>query len=211
MASLDELLLEKIRAGSRDLWRGVRTRLGIRVILLALLATAGFAGVLWISGGIIWDPRHWNAAIKLVPILLAMVVLFGGIALAWTDSTRTLVVAGPLLRSLGDVLLDFPLSSGGWRPEDQFTLFSSPGRLAGGLRIRDLPLLLYLSRVVLRLDIKPLLRVARTGLGREELVREMERLGRQRAATILGRLQTLIWLCLGAALLLFFLIVWLSR
>ena len=73
------------------------------------------------------------------------------------------------------------------------------------LRLTDLPLLLFLARVILRLDIKPLL-AAHTGLGRETLVREMERMGRRRAAALLRRLRAFIWLCLGGTVLLALLI-----
>jgi hypothetical protein len=68
-----------------------------------------------------------------------------------------------------------------------------------------------LARVILRLDIKPLLAAAHMGLGRETLAREMERMGRRRAAALLRRLRAFIWLCLGGAVLLALLIARFSR
>ena len=142
-------------------------------------------------------------------VLLPLVALLGSLGLAWLDSAQAIIVTGTLLRSLGDALLDSPLSSGP-RPKEQLATFASPERLAHALRLTDLPLLLFLARVILRLDIKPLL-AAHTGLGRETLVREMERMGRRRAAALLRRLRAFIWLCLGGAVLLALLIVRLAH
>jgi len=209
--ALDELLLQCMRAGSRDLWRGVRTRLGTWLILLTLLFLMGFIGGLGLLGGSLRGPLQWNAGLFAGVILLLVAALCGGLGLAWVDSAHALIVAGPHLRSLGDVLLEFPIRTGLPRPEDQFTTFASPERLARTMRIRDLPLLLFLGQVVFRLNITPLLGAAHAGLRRETLVREMERLGRQRAAVIVSRLRAFVWLFLGAALLSSLLIVWLSR
>jgi hypothetical protein len=74
------------------------------------------------------------------------------------------------------------------------------------MRLRDLPLLLFLGRVVLRLEIRPLLGAPHAGLGRETLIRELERLARVRAAALLRRLSAGIWLCLGVLPLLVLLI-----
>jgi len=48
--TLDELLLGKIREGSRKVWRGARGRLGSRFILLTLLVHAVLFGGLWLLG-----------------------------------------------------------------------------------------------------------------------------------------------------------------
>ena len=96
-------------------------------------------------------------------------------------------------------------------PADDADSSASPERLARALPLTDLPLLLFLARVILRLDIEPLLAAAYTGLGRETLVREMERMGRQRAAGLLRRLRAFIWSWLGGALLLALLIARFSR
>jgi hypothetical protein len=208
--TLDELLLGKIREGSRGVWRGARSRLGSRFILVALLVHAVLIGGLWLLGLSSRAFLHGGAAAKAWMVLLPLVALLGSLGLAWLDSVQAVIVTGTLLRSLGDALLDPPLSSGP-RPEEQFATFASPERLARALRLTDLPLLLFLARVILRLDIKPLLAAAHTGLDLETLVREMERMGRRRAAALLRRLRAFIWLCLGGAVLLALLIARVSR
>ena len=208
--TLDKLLLGKIREGSRGVWRGARGRLGSRFILLTLLVHAVLIGGLWLLGLSSGALLHGGVAAKAGMVLLPLVALLGSLGLAWLDSVQAIVVTGTMLRSLGNALLDSPLSSGP-RPEDQFATFSSPERLAHALSLTDLPLLLFLARVILRLDIKPLLAAAHTGLGRETMVREMERMGRQRATGLLRRLRAFIWSWLGGALLLALLIARFSR
>ena len=205
--TLDELLLGKIREGSRGVWRGVRGRLGSRFILLTLLVHAVLIGGLWLLGLSSEALLHGGITAKAGMVLLPLVALLGSLGLAWLDSVQAIIVTGTLLRSLGDTLLDSPLSSGP-RPEKQLATFASPERLARALRLTDLPLLLFLARVILRLDIKLLLAAAHTGRGRETLVREMERMGRRRAAALLRRLRAFIWLCLGPALLLSLFVAW---
>ena len=207
--TLDELLLGKIREGSRGVWRGARGRLGSRFILLALLVHAVLIGGLWLLGLSSEALLHGGITAKAGMVLLPLVALLGSLGLAWLDSVQAVIVTGTLLRSLGDALLDSPLSSGP-RPGEQLATFASPERLARALRLTDLPLLLFLARVILRLDIKPLL-AAHTGLGRETLVREMERMGRRRATVLLRRLRAFVWLCLGVAVLLALLIVRLTH
>ena len=207
--TLDELLLGKIREGSRGVWRGVRGRLGSRFILLILLVHAVVIGGLRLLGLSSEALLHGGVAAKTGMVLLPLVALLGSLGLAWLDSVQAIIVTGTLLRSLGDALLDSPLSSGP-RPGEQLATFASPERLARALRLTDLPLLLFLARVILRLDIKPLL-AAHTGLGRETLVREMERMGRRRATVLLRRLRAFVWLCLGVAVLLALLIVRLTH
>ncbi|MCX5734494.1 MAG: hypothetical protein NTW68_09230 [candidate division NC10 bacterium] len=202
--TLDELLLGKIREGSRGVWRGARGRLGSRFILLTLLVHAVLIGGLWLLGLSSEALLHGGVAAKAGMALLPLVALLGSLGLAWLDSVRAIIVIGTLLRSLGDALLDSPPSFGP-RPEEQLATFASPERLARALRLTDLPLLLFLARVILRLDIKPLL-AAHTGLGRETLVRKMEHMGRRRAAALLRRLRAFIWLCLGGTVLLALLI-----
>ena len=203
--TLDELLLGKIREGSRGVWRGARGRLGSRFILLTLLVHAVLIGGLWLLGLSSEALLHGGVAVKAGMVLLPLVALLGRLGLAWLDSVQASIVIGTLLPSLGDALLDSPFSSG-LRPEEQLATVTSPERLARALCLTDLPLLLLLARVILRLDIEPLLAAAHTGLGRETLVREMERMGRRRAAALLRRLRAFIWLCLGGAVLLALLI-----
>jgi len=42
--ALDDMLLQRIREGGRDLWRGVRHRVGLYAILFLLLSHACFYG-----------------------------------------------------------------------------------------------------------------------------------------------------------------------
>jgi hypothetical protein len=210
MATLDKPLLEVIREGSRALWRGVRTRLLFRLTLLGFLVQVGFFGGFWLLAEFAGVPLP-RGAFKAGTILLSVAALLGGLGLAWADAVHALIVTGPFLRSLGDILLGLPLGSGGRRSEDLLAAFASPESLARAARLRDLPLLLFLTRVAFRLDFKPLIGAAHAGLGRETLVREMERLCRQRAAMILSRLRAIIWLSLGSAVMLFLPIALFSR
>jgi hypothetical protein len=207
--TLDELLLGKIREGSREVWRGARSRLGSRFILLTLLVHAVLICSLWLLGLSSEALLHGGVPAEAGMVLLLSVALLGSLGLAWLDSVQAIIVVGPLLRSLGDALLDSPFSSGP-RPKEQLAAFVSPERLTRALRLPDLPLLLFLARVILRLDIKPLL-AAHAGLDRETLVRQMERMGRRRAAALLRRLRAFIWLCLGGSVLLALLIARFSR
>ncbi len=208
---LDELLLGQIRQGSRELWRGFRSRLGRRLILAALFVLLGVSGSLWLLGALVAGPLARGAAVKVGAILAAFAGIFGDLCFAWADAAYALVVTGPLLRSLGDTLLISRPGFGARELETPFARFGSPERLAHAMRVRDLPLLLFLGRAVLGLDLKPLLEAAETGLGREELVGELERLGRGRAARLLRRLRTVAWLCLVFSILLPLLIAGLYR
>jgi len=76
-------------------------------------------------------------------------------------------------------------------------------------KLRDLPLILLLARSILRIDVKPLLQAAETGLGREALIREVERQARAQAAVTIRRVRALVWVCFGFALVLPFLTAWL--
>jgi len=191
-------------------WQGARGRLGSRFILLTLLVHAVLIGGLWLLGLSSEALLHGGVAVKAGMVLLPLVALLGSLGLAWLDSVQASIVIGTLLPSLGDALLDSPFSSGP-RPEEQLATVTSPERLARALCLTDLPLLLLLARVILRLDIEPLLAAAHTGLGRETLVREMERMGRRRVTVLLRRLRAFVWLCLGVAVLLALLIVRLTH
>ena len=93
----------------------------------------------------------------------------------------------------------------------QFAAFASPQRLARAARIRDLPLILFLARIILRVDVTSLLHAAKMGLAREALVREVERRARDCAAAILRRLKGLVWVGLGILLALPFVVGWVLR
>jgi len=208
---LDELILQKIREGSRDLWREVRHRLGLRALLLLLLAYGCFWAIPRLLGEAWQGGRSLPTAAAIGRLLLPIVALLAALAMALLDSLRVVIVSGPLLRSLGDLALSAQLRPAGPDLAAQFTAFASPQRLAGAARIRDLPLILFLARIILRVDVKPLLQAVEAGLGREALVREVERQARQRAAAILHRLKGLVWVGLGVLLALPFVVGWALR
>lgn len=209
--TLDEMLLQRIREGSGDVWRGLRRRVGIRLILLLLLTHACFYGALWLLSGV-WPGGHYrDVALAMGRVLVPLAALFAAGAMALLDSLHALIISGPFLRSLGDLMLNSQHWSSRPALADQFAAFASPQRLARAARIRDLPLILFLVRVILRIDVKALLHAAEMGLGGETLVREVERQVRDRAALVLRRLKGLAWVALGCALPLPFLVGWILR
>lgn len=205
---LDDLVLERIRGGSRDLWREVRHRLGARALVLVPLSFGWAYGLLWLCR----DTRHVGTYLPTIlaagTFILPFTALLAACAMALVDSFRMLIVSGPLLRSLGDLVLSAPAQPGA-NPSSQFAAFASPQHLARAARVRDLPLILFLTRLIVRVDASALLRVA--GMGREGLVREMERQVRDRAAAILRRLTGLVWIGLGCVLALPLVIGWALR
>jgi hypothetical protein len=209
--TLDELLLQRIREGGRDLWAGIRRRVGLYAILLLLLTHAGFYGALWLLGDPWRAGSHRDAAVATGRLLLPIAALLAACVMALRRSLHALVVAGPLLRSLGDLIMSPRVHPGSLRLEEQLAAFASPQRLAHAARIRDLPLILFLARIILRVDVKSVLQAAETGAGRVALVREMERQARDRAALTLRRLTRLVWVGVGCVLPLPFLIGWLFR
>lgn len=207
--ALDDMLLQRIREGGRDLWRGVRHRVGLYAILFLLLSHACFYGGLWLVGDAWWAGHPREAAVATGRLLMPIAALLAACALALRDSLYALIVSGPLLRSLGDLILSPRAQPGDLNPAGQFAAFASPQRLARAARIRDLPLILFLARVILRVDVKSLFHAAEMGLGRETLVREVERQVRDRAALVLRRLKGLVWVALGCVFPLPFLVGWL--
>ena len=206
--ALDEMILQKIGESSRDLWRGVRHRIGSRALLLLALAFGCLWVLPWLLGSA-WPagPAQPPAA-AMGKVLLPMAALLAACALALLDSLRALLVSGPLLRSLGDLALSPQVRPPGPDLAGHFSAFASPQQLARAARIRDLPLILFLARIILRVDVKPLLQAAETGLGREALVREVERQARQRAAAVLHRLKIMLWVAFGCVVPLPFLVGW---
>ena len=198
--ALDEMILQEIRESSRDLWRGVRRRIGSRALLLLAFALGCLWAVPWVLRTAQPAGRALPTAITIGWVLLPAAALLAAGALALLDSLRAVLVSGPLLRSLGDLALSPQVRPAGPDLAAQFSAFASPQRLARAARIRDLPLILFLARLILRVDVKPLLQAAETGLGREALVREVERQTRQRAAATLHRLKVLLWAGIGCAL-----------
>ena len=209
--TLSELLLGRVRDGSQILWRGVRRRAGVHLIGLLLLVHGGFFGVLWLLGEPWQAGRHREVALGIARVLLPAAGLCGGLLMAFRGSLHALLIAGPFLRSMADLLLDRRIPWAGGDPTGQLAAFASPQALAGAARIRDLPLILFLSRTVLRLEAKPLLQAAQTGVGRERLLGEMERQVRDRSARSLRRLAGVAWLGLALAVALPFAAGWLFR
>ncbi len=194
--ALDEMILQKIGESSRDLWRGVRRRIGGRALFLLALALGCLWGMLWALGDASQAGRP-RAAAAVGWVLVPTVALLAACALALVDSLHALLVTGPMLRSLGDLALSPQARPAGPDLATQFSAFASPQQLARAARVRDLPLILFLVRLILRVDVKALLHTAETGLGREALVREMERQARRRAAAMLRRLKIILWVTFG--------------
>lgn len=204
--TMDEALLEQIRIASRDLWRGVGARIGIRLLLLALAAGLWIIVLARLLGGgggaDLLLTRVTGAGIALLP---------AGLALAFLDSLRALIVQGSFLRSLGDLILRHEAQPLGRRLEDHFAAFATPHHLARLTRYRDLPLILFLARVVLAQDAKSLIRLAAEGVGREGLIRGLEDRVRSRAAGVIRKLRAAVILLLAAILSIPQLTAWLLR
>jgi hypothetical protein len=183
-----------------------------RAVVFLIVAHVSFFAVLWLLGEPWQGGRHRDVAIAASTVLLSGAGILAALVAAIADTLHAVVVAGPLLRSLGGALLTRTAGPGG-SPNlaDQFEAFGSGHDLARVARIADLPLIVFLARVVLRTDVKSLLHAAQTGLGPEGVIRELERQSRDRAALLLRRLRALAWLSLGLAVALPFLIGWLLR
>jgi hypothetical protein len=206
--ALDELILQTIRESSRDLWRGVRHRIGRRALLLLVLAF----GCLWAIPRLLGDAWQAGRALPTAAAIGWLVLLTAALLAAWAlallDSLHALLVTGPLLGSLGDMALSPQVRPAGPDLAAQFSAFASPRQLARAARVRDLPLILFLVRIILRVDVKALLQTAEAGLGRAALVREVERQARQRAAAVLHRLKIMLWVAFGCVVPLPFLVGW---
>ena len=145
-----------------------------------------FSEILWLLGDTWQAGRHREVALGMARVLLPAARLVG-VCMAFRGSLHALLVSGPFLRSIADLVLD-RRAAGRRGPGTPCRVRLTAG-LAGAARIRDLPLILFLSRTVLRLEAKPLLRAAKTGVGREALVGEMERQVRDRSAGPFGGLR----------------------
>jgi hypothetical protein len=209
--TLGDALLGRLREGSQELWRGLRRRMGIRLVLAVLLVHGAFFGILWLLGGSWQDGRHREVALGVARVLLPAAGICGGALMAFRGSLHAVLVSGPFLRSVADLLLDRRMTWAGGDPMGQLAAFASPQALAGAARIRDLPLLLFLSRTILRLETKSLLRAFQGGAGREALLGEMERQVRDRAARSLRWLAGAVWLGLALAVALPFAAGWAFR
>jgi hypothetical protein len=209
--TLDEILLERIRGASRDLWRGTGARVSLRLVLVALAAGLWIAGMAWLLGSGRGTERLLDAVAGIgIPFLL-ITLLSAVLAIAFLDALRALIVQGSLVRSLGDLILRHAAQPGGSRLEDHFAAFATPHQLSRHTRFRDLPLILFLSRMVLSQDPKSLLRMAVTGVGREGLMRELEDQVRAQAAAVIRRRRIAVILLLAVILSIPQLIAWLFR
>lgn len=132
-------------------------------------------------------------------LLLPVVGVSAGCGMAFLDSLGALVVSGPLLRALGDRVLSARLQPGASDLAGQFAPWTSSGGLARLVRIRDLPLLVFLARTILGVDVKALLEASRNRAAPENPVHEMERRARVRAAGTLRVLKVVLYLLAGAA------------
>ena len=204
--TLDAVLLEHLRLGSRELWRGWRVRVGVRLFFSVLFVHLAFYGMLWLMGEAWLAGRHRDVSVGVARILLPVAGVCVGCGTALLGSLSGLIVSGPLLRSLGDLVLGARLQPAAPDLAGQFAAFTSTGGLARLARIRDLPLLVFLTRIILGVNVRPLLRAGQVGLGPEGLVRELERQARNRAARTLRRLGILLYVLIGLAALLPFVI-----
>ena len=152
-------------------------------------------GEAWLAG------RHRDVSVGVARILLPVAGVCVGCGTALLGSLSGLIVSGPLLRSLGDLVLGARLQPALPDLGSQFAVFASTGGLARLARIRDLPLIVFLTRTILGVNVKPLLQAARVGLDSEGLVRELERQARDRAAGTLRRLGIALYILVGLAVL----------
>jgi hypothetical protein len=204
--TLDAVLLEHLRLGSRELWRGWRARVGVRLCFSVLFVHLAFYGMLWLMGEAWLAGRHRDVGVGVARILLPVAGVCVGCGTALLGSLNGLIVSGPLLRSLGDLVLGARLQPDAPDLAGQFAAFTSRGGLARLARIRDLPLIVFLTRTILGVNVKPLLQAARGGLDSEGLVRELERQARSRAARTFRRLGILLYILVGFAVLFPFII-----
>jgi hypothetical protein len=198
--TMDEALLERIREASRDLWRQTGARMGFRLPLLALAAAVWVLAVAWLLGDGWGRDLLLSTIVGTRPWLFLSAALPAGLALAFLDALRAVVVEGSLVRSLGNLILRQEAQPGGPRLEDHFAAFSTPHQLSRLTRFRDLPLILFLARLVLTQDAKSLLRLAATGVGREGLIRRLEDQVRRQAADVVRKLRVVVILLLAVVL-----------
>ena len=209
--ALDEAILETIRATSRGLWQGVWTRLLLRVILLGPAAGLWTLGVGWLLGDGKKSSLYRDIFAAGEVAILVSAIVVAGLALALLDALAAVVVDGPCLRSLGDLLLRPDLRLGGPSLGDQMAAFASSRQLSRRAGVGDLPLILFLARMVLSQDVKPLLRLAATGAGREDIIRRLEDQVRGHSAGAIRKARVVVLLLLTGALSVPRLAAWLFR
>jgi hypothetical protein len=128
-------------------------------------------GCLWAVSWLLGDAWQAGCALPTAAAIgwqvLPTAALLAACALALLDSLHNLLVSGPLLHSLGDLALSPRVRPAGPDLAAHFSAFASPQQLARAARVRDLPLILFLVRIILRVDVKAMLQTAETGLGRE--------------------------------------------
>ena len=174
--------------------------MGFRLLLLTPAAAAWMLAVAWLLGAG-WRFDRLLGAIAGTQIWLFLTAaLSAGFALAFLDALRALIVEGSLVRSLGDLILRHEALPGGPRLEEQFAAFVTPQRLSRLTRFRDLPLILFLTRLVLSQDAKALMRLAVAGAGREGVIRRLEDQVRRQAADLVRKLRVAVILLLAVVL-----------
>ena len=185
-------------------------RLGLRLVLLALAAaglTLAAAWVLRVGTETSLLGRGMASGVGIV--VSSLLVVCAALALALLDAMRAVVVEGPLLPSLRGLFLKQEILLGGLTLEAHFAAFTSSQRLSNLTRIRDLPLILFLARMLLSQDVKRLLQLAATGVGREGLLGRLEIQVRQLAADTIRKLRAVVLLVLAMALSIPPVIAWL--
>ena len=153
--------------------------------------------------------RHREVALGMARVLLPAAGLCGGVLMAFRGSLHALLVSGPLPAIDGRPAAG-PADAVGRRRSDgtpcRVRLTAGPGGCGTdpGSPLDSLPEPDRPSR----LEAKPLLRAAQTGVGRERLLGEMERQVRDRAARSLRRIAGAVWLGLALAVALPFAAGW---
>lgn len=91
--TLGDALLGRVREGSQELWRGVRRRMGIRLVLAVLLVHGAFFGILWLLGGAWQGGSHREVALGVARVLLPAAGLCGGVLMAFRGSLGNETIA----------------------------------------------------------------------------------------------------------------------
>ena len=208
-AGPDEGLLRQIHQAGGDLWAGVRSRASKRIIACLASSQAVCWGALWPFRGEAPGMAAWGSVAWAIWVFLCLNALGMGVALAAIDSLQALVADGPLLARLGRLLRPPDPGRPSASPGEQFAAFGSPQALSRAARLSDLPLVVFLVRVVLGVDAKRLLVLAQGGADREIVLRELVRLAQARTAAALRRARLIVWAILGLMSALTALILWL--
>jgi len=210
-AGPDDRLLGEIRQASGDLWGGVRSRAVGRTIVCLVGTQAILWFALWLLPGEAPPGASWGSVAWTAWGVLAVIVLGSGAALAVIDGLQALVADGPLLARLGKILRPPDPGQPGVSPQAQFVAFGSPQGLSRAARLPDLPLIVFLVRIVLGVDAKRLVKLAQGGADREAVLAELVRMAQAGAAASLNRARLIVWAILGLTAALTVLLLWFLR